>query len=186
MGSRFPWYCPDPPARALPGDAGTVRLPPGRSGTRSASSCVYPPLATRCSPHDLAGHPGQGVHRRAVRTARRNSAAGRKLGSIKRSITRIFERVVYVTAETLGRTPRNAPRRRRSTLVGPRTARPHRMRRSGPVLGGGGWVARTKPRPISERTFVHNGGGVAWAAPGGDSRRVLRRGRMEDHARRLP
>ena len=41
--------------------------------------------------------------------------------------------------------------------------------RAGGVAAEHGWVGdvRRQPRPLAERTFFHNGGGIAWAVPEG-------------------
>jgi multidrug efflux pump subunit AcrB len=65
-----------------------------------------------------------------------------------------LERVVYVFAETAGRPPAEC------VLDVTFDRRP----------GGTesrGWVADTKPRPLAERNYFQNGGGIAWSIPEG-------------------
>ncbi len=76
-----------------------------------------------------------------------------------------LERVVYVFAECAGRAPadivvdiqadraQEAPRSGRITAVG------------GTALGG--WVRNAAARPVSGRTFLLNGSGIAWDVPPG-------------------
>ncbi|MDR3633436.1 MAG: efflux RND transporter permease subunit [Isosphaeraceae bacterium] len=141
------------------GDAGTVRLAGERNPLRVE---LRLPRAIRSGPHDLA----------AIRVKGRTgqftplSELGRwEEARVDQTIYhKNLERVVYVTAETLGRTPAECvlditfdQRPGGSPAVGPsRDTRP-----------GGGWVADAKPRPLAKRTFAHNGGGVPWAVPEG-------------------
>jgi multidrug efflux pump subunit AcrB len=71
-----------------------------------------------------------------------------------------LERVVYVTAETLGRTPAecvlDVTFDRQADGAAPGTA-----------ATGRGRVSDAKPRLLSERTFARNGGGIPWAVPEG-------------------
>ena len=60
--------------------------------------------------------------------------------------------------------------------------RPMRRRNASATAGS----AETAPRPVAERTFFSNGSGIAWGVPRGVHGRLCRRGRVEDHARRVP
>jgi multidrug efflux pump subunit AcrB len=82
-----------------------------------------------------------------------------------------LERVVYVLAETAGRPPAEcvvdvlADRRELGPL------RAAGLEASGgrqpPVSAGSGLVAANPARPIAERSYFHNGSGIAWAVPDG-------------------
>ena len=91
-----------------------------------------------------------------------------------------LQRVAYVFAETAGRPPADvvvdvlADR----TNVAPAADGVERV--------GNGWMAETAPRPVADRTFFSNGSGIAWGVPAGFHGGLCRRGRVEDHARRVP
>lgn len=143
------------------GDAGTVRLAGERNPLRVE---LRLPRAIRSSRQDLA----------AIRV---KGQAGQftPLSELGRwESTRVdqtiyhknLERVVYVTAETLGRTPAECvldilfdgqpagfpPPPALHTSAGWRDC---------------GWVDDARPRPLAGRTFIHNGGGIAWSLPEG-------------------
>ncbi|MGC8639840.1 MAG: efflux RND transporter permease subunit [Isosphaeraceae bacterium] len=65
-----------------------------------------------------------------------------------------LERVVYVFAETAGRPP--------AECVLDVT-----FDRKPGETGSRGWVADTPPRPLAERNYFKNGGGIAWSVPEG-------------------
>jgi len=137
------------------GQAGTVRLAGERNPLRVE---LRLPRAVRSSRHDLA----------AIRVRGRTgqftplSELGRwEEARVDQTLYhKNLERVVYVTAETLGRTPAecvldvSVDRRPDGTPAPDGTS-------------GCGWVSGAEPRPLSGRTFVSNGGGVAWAVPEG-------------------
>jgi multidrug efflux pump subunit AcrB len=72
-----------------------------------------------------------------------------------------LRRVAYVFAETAGRPPADvvvdvlADRSDAAPALGPT----ERM--------GGGWLAAGTPRPVARRTFLSNGGDIAWGVPAG-------------------
>ena len=72
-----------------------------------------------------------------------------------------LRRVGYVFAETAGRPPADV-------VVDVLTDR-----RTAPAVDqhderiGNGWIARQPLRPVSERTFIDNGGGIPWRVPAG-------------------
>jgi multidrug efflux pump subunit AcrB len=137
------------------GQAGTVRLAGERNPLRVE---LRLPRAVRSSRHDLA----------AIRVKGRTgqftplSELGRwEEARVDQTLYhKNLERVVYVNAETLGRTPAECvldvsfDRRPDGTPAPDGTS-------------GRGWVSGAEPRPLSGRTFVSNGGGVAWAVPEG-------------------
>jgi len=65
-----------------------------------------------------------------------------------------MERVVYVFAETAGRPPAEC------------VLDVSFDRRPGGIESRS-WVADTKPRPLAERNYFQNGGGIAWSVPEG-------------------
>ncbi len=67
-----------------------------------------------------------------------------------------LERVVYVFAETIGRTPPEVV----LDVQSDRVAR-------GPADAVQGWVSSREPAPVRGRSFLRRGGGVAWALPQG-------------------
>jgi multidrug efflux pump subunit AcrB len=142
------------------GDAGTVRLAGERNPLRIE---LRLPRAIRSSPHDLA-------------TIRVKGVAGQftPLSELGRwETTRVdqmiyhknLERVAYVTAEALGRTPsecvldvtfdRQPDGTSAPSGIGDREAQNQ------------GWVSDSAPRPLRERTFFRNGGGIPWSLPSG-------------------
>lgn len=143
------------------GEAGVVRVPSERHPLRVE---IRLPRAQRSGRHDLA----------AIRVKGRGgqftplAELGRwENARVDQTIYhKNLERIVYVTAETLGRTPAECVVDVLFDRQPDSTPAP-----SGSVRGSGsidpGWVADSKPRPLAERTFVHNGGGIAWSVPEG-------------------
>ncbi len=137
-------------------EAGTVRLEGERNPLRVE---LRLPRAIRSSARDLC----------AIRVRGRSgqftplSELGRwKEARVDQTIYhKNLERVVYVTAEALGRTPAECildvsfDRQPASTPAPKGRITP------------GGWVSDAKPRPLSDRTFIENGGGIAWSVPEG-------------------
>ncbi len=132
------------------GHAGTVRLDGERNPLRVE---LRLPRELRSSPHDLD------IIRVRGRTGQFTALS--ELGRWEESRVdqtiyhKNLERVVYVTAETLGRTPAECV-----------------LDVSFDQLPGDpsmteGWMSDAKPRPLSERTFIHNGGGISWRVPEG-------------------
>jgi multidrug efflux pump subunit AcrB len=72
-----------------------------------------------------------------------------------------LQRVAYVFAETAGRPPADVV-----VDVLADKANPHAIRQ-GATRAGAGWLAAAAPRPLARRTFLSNGGGIAWAVPAG-------------------
>jgi len=72
-----------------------------------------------------------------------------------------LERVVYVFAETAGRTPAEC-------IVDIQADRQAQPGTGNSVLhAGSGWLADTPPRSLFGRTFFRNGSGIAWSVPDG-------------------
>jgi multidrug efflux pump subunit AcrB len=142
------------------GNAGTVRLEGERNPLRIE---LRLPRAIRSSPHDLSALRVKG------RTGQFTPLAELGRWETTRVDQTIYhknlERVVYVKAETLGRTPAECMldvsfdrHPDGSFLPGAR----------GPAATPrGGWVGDNAPRPLRERTFFRNGGGIAWSVPEG-------------------
>jgi multidrug efflux pump subunit AcrB len=80
-----------------------------------------------------------------------------------------LERLVYVFAETAGRTPADCVVDiEADRLSEPRAVASASAPQSTHTPGtGSGWVADTKPRGMFWRTFLHNGGGIAWVVSDG-------------------
>ncbi|MGP0065968.1 MAG: efflux RND transporter permease subunit [Isosphaeraceae bacterium] len=142
------------------GEAGTVRLAGERNPLRIE---LRLPRSIRSSRHDLA----------AIRVKGRTgqftplSELGRwEEARVAQTIYhKNLERVVYVTAETLGRTPAECVLDVTFDRLPDGTPAPSGSKQG--ASPGGGWVSAAQPRPLAERTFVHNGGGVAWSLPEG-------------------
>jgi multidrug efflux pump subunit AcrB len=133
------------------GQAGTVRLAGERNPLRIELRLSR---AARSSSHDLAAIRVKG--RTGQFTPLSELGKWEEARVDQTVYHKNIERVVYVTAETLGRTPAECVMdvtfdRRPDGTPAP----------SGPPDHG--WVADAKPRPLAERTFAHNGGGIAWA-----------------------
>ncbi|MFO0954005.1 MAG: efflux RND transporter permease subunit [Isosphaeraceae bacterium] len=137
------------------GSAGTVRLAGERNPLRVE---LRLPRAARSSPHDLASLRVKG---RAGQFTPLSELGRWQEARVDQTIYhKNLERVVYVTAETLGRTP--------AECVTDVTF--DRQPDGSPAPDGAsdvGWVSNEKPRPLAERNFVHNGGGIPWALPRG-------------------
>ena len=79
-----------------------------------------------------------------------------------------LQRVVYVFAETAGRPPADVVVDvQADRLAAGATSRPgHGIASHGSPTEAatdfGGWVADAAPRPVEKRTFLRNGGGIAW------------------------
>ena len=157
------------------GDAGTVRLEGERNPLRVE---LRLPRAIRSSQQDLASIRVKG--RTGQFTALSELGSWEEARVDQTIYHKNLERVVYVTAETLGRTPAECvldvtfDRRPDGNL-------PERAQCFGSRMGvrrraAGAFRANVHPqrrrRPL---------GGARWRA-----RRVQRRGRVEDHARRVP
>jgi multidrug efflux pump subunit AcrB len=142
------------------GDAGTIRLAGERNPLRVE---IRLPRAIRSSTHDLE----------AIRVKGRNgqftpiSELGRwETGRVDQTIYhKNLERVVYVTAETLGRTPSECVLDVTFDRLPDGSTPPKDL--AVQASPNGGWVSNSKPRALSERTFAHNGGGLAWSVPEG-------------------
>ena len=161
------------------GEAGTVRLASERNPLRVE---LRLPRAIRSSPHDLAAIRVKGMTGQFTPL----SELGRwETTRVDQTIYhKNLERVVYVTAETLGRTPAECvldvefrPSSRWLPAPAGSTA---------DVSNGGGWVSERQPRPLAERTFVAQRRWYGLVASRGNSRHVQRRGGMEDHPRCFP
>ncbi len=127
-------------------DAGTVRLAGERNPLRIE---LRLPRAVRSSAQDLAALRVKG------RTGQFTPLSELGRWESSRVAPTIYhkdlERVVYVTAETLGRTPAEC-------VVDVMVDR---------VPEGTPLPRDVAPRPLDERTFLHNGGGIPWSVPDG-------------------
>ncbi len=137
------------------GQAGTVRMAGERNPLRVE---VRLPRDVRSSRHDLAAIRVKGRMGQFTPLSELGRWEEARVGQTL--YHKNLERVVYVTAETLGRTPAECVLdvsfdRKPDGTPAPGAARGH------------GWVSDAKPRSLAERTFLHNGGGVAWAVPEG-------------------
>lgn len=137
------------------GNAGTVRLVGERNPLRVE---LRLPRALRSSAQDLASIRVKG--RTGQFTAISELGRWDEAQADQAIYHKNLERVVYVTAETLGRTPAECvldvtfDRQSDGTLQAG-AATDH------------GWVSDARPRPLSGRTYAHNGGGIPWAVPAG-------------------
>ncbi len=137
------------------GEAGTVRVEGERNPLRVL---LRLPRAIRSSAHDLASIRVKGQAGQFTPL----SELGRwEEARVDQTIYhKNLERVVYVTAETLGRTPAEC------VLDVTFDRRPDGTSAQG-AAADHGWVSDAKPRPLPERTFIQNGGGIPWAVPEG-------------------
>ncbi len=119
------------------------------------------PTARRSSPADLAKIFVRGTNGALVPLAElgrwRQEWAGEAI------YHKDLRRVVYVYADTAGRPPVNAildvEADRRPDANTPALA--------GMTQVGAGWIHQVKPRPLSARSYFHNGSGIAWQLPRG-------------------
>ena len=80
-----------------------------------------------------------------------------------------LRRVVYVYADTAGRPPVNAVLDVQADRL-PDASMPDiagMTAITGVHTRGGGWIHIVPPRPLSQRSFLHNGSGIAWQLPPG-------------------
>jgi len=142
------------------GDAGTVRLEGERNPLRIE---LRLPRTIRSSAQDL------NTIRVRGRTGQFTPIAELGRWENARVDQTIFhknlERVVYVTGETLGRTPAECVLDILFDRQPDGTGVP--LGRAVEQVADGGWVAMGEPRPLSERTFIKNGGGLPWSVPDG-------------------
>jgi multidrug efflux pump subunit AcrB len=138
------------------GEAGTVRVKGERNPLRVE---LRLPRAIRSSPQDLASIRVKGQAGQFTPL----SELGRwdEVRVDQTLYHKNLDRVVYVTAETLGRTPAEC------VLDVTFDRRPDGAPAPGASASNGGWVSVAQPRPLSARTFIRNGGGIAWAVPEG-------------------
>ena len=138
------------------GEAGTVRLEGERNPLRVE---LRLPRSIRSSDRDLSSLRVRGQSGQFTPL----SELGRwKEAQVDQTIYhKNLERVVYVTAEALGRTPAEC------ILDVSFDRQPAGTPAPGGRSTAGGWVSDAKPRPLSERTFIENGGGIAWTVPEG-------------------
>jgi multidrug efflux pump subunit AcrB len=142
------------------GDAGTVRLAGERNPLRVE---LRLPRAIRSSNHDLAAIRVKGMTGQFTPL----SELGRwETTRVDQTIYhKNLERVVYVTAETLGRTPAECVLDVTFDRLPDGSTGPMPSMKDAPNQQG--WVSNAKPRPLADRTFLHNGGGIAWSLPEG-------------------
>ncbi|MDG3004766.1 efflux RND transporter permease subunit [Paludisphaera mucosa] len=137
------------------GDAGTVRLAGERNPLRVE---LRLPRSLRSSRQDLASVRVKG---RTGQFTALSELGGWEETRVDQTIYhKNLERVVYVTAETLGRTPAEC------VLDVTFDRRPDGTSPTGASTDQG-WVSDAEPRKLSERTFLRNGGGIPWAVPAG-------------------
>ncbi len=74
-----------------------------------------------------------------------------------------LRRVVYVYADTAGRPPVNAI----LDTQADRLPDGNSPAIAGMTQIGSGWIHEVKPRPLAERSYFHNGSGIAWELPPG-------------------
>jgi multidrug efflux pump subunit AcrB len=72
-----------------------------------------------------------------------------------------LHRVAYVFAETVGRPPADVV----VDVLADREKTPSKQETIDTV--GAGWIGKAEARPVENRTFFSNGGGVAWGLPSG-------------------
>lgn len=143
------------------GEAGTVRVASERNPLRVE---LRLPREVRSGPHDLAAVRVKGRAGQFTPLAELGRWEETRVGQT--FYHKNLERVVYVTAETLGRTPAECvldvtfDRQDDGSQAPPGALRQVKA-------ASQGWVADARPRPLSDRTFLHNGGGVSWAVPEG-------------------
>ena len=136
--------------------AGTLRVPDERNPLRIV---LRVPRALRSSPDELTQ-----IH---LKSRSGDMVPLAELGhweqeTVDKTIYhKNLRSVVYVMAEVVGRSPADAV----VDLLADRADAGDRPAEAQAV--GSGWIADAKPKPLSERSFVHNGGGVAWSAPDG-------------------
>lgn len=137
------------------GEAGTVRVEGERNPLRIV---LRLPRAIRSSAHNLASVRVKGQSGQFTPL----SELGRwETATVGQTIYhKNLDRVVYVTAETLGRTPAEC------VLDVMFDRQPDGSPAPGAATSGG-WVSDSRPRPLAGRTFVSNGGGIPWAVPQG-------------------
>lgn len=129
--------------------AGTVRL----DGERNPLMIeLRLPRPIRSSAEDLAGIRIKGRSGNLVALAELGKWERRRVGQT--IYHKNLERVVYVYAETAGRPP--------AECVLDVT-----FDREPAAAGTRGRVADAPPRPLSERSYFRNGGGIAWSVPEG-------------------
>jgi multidrug efflux pump subunit AcrB len=137
------------------GDAGTVRLVGERNSLKVE---LRLPRALRSSPQDLANIRVKGQAGQFTALSELGRWADARVDQT--IYHKNLERVVYVTAETLGRTPAEC------VLDVTFDRKPDGTSPTG-AASDHGWVSDVKPRILAERTFVRNGGGIPWAVPAG-------------------
>ena len=74
-----------------------------------------------------------------------------------------LRRIVYVYADTAGRPPVNAI----LDVEADRVPDGRTPKIAGMTSVGNGWIHEVKPRPLSDRSFFHDGSGIAWQLPPG-------------------
>ncbi len=180
--------------------ARTAALALGGLDVRAACTCparsnplpirLRLPRADRSGVERAAGPDRQGTARRREGARRRRACATRRCrwcgsassGSFDQRPAeqtiyhKNLERVAYVYAETVGRAPAEVDRSTSAADLEPEPAFAVDDTRRTSI----------EPRPLWQRTFVSNGGGDSLGAAGGTRARLERRGRVEDHARRVP
>jgi multidrug efflux pump subunit AcrB len=141
---------------ALSGNvAGTLHQPRERNPLQIQ---LRLPIPQRSSPDDLGCLHVRGQSGRLVPLA--------ELGRWERRFVdktiyhKNLRRVVYVTAETAGRPPAEAVIDIQADEVPADVEPPFAAQHE-----GSGWIAADEPRPVRGRSFIANGGGIAWSVP---------------------
>ncbi|MCE5267569.1 MAG: efflux RND transporter permease subunit [Planctomycetaceae bacterium] len=139
----------------LAGDRlGAVRSPSERNPLRIE---LRAPIEKRSSREDLARVQVKGGSGQLVALA---ELGGWRTTRVDQAIYhKNTRRVAYVFAETAGRPPADVVVDAQSD----RKAVPSKSEKL--IRSGSGWVATAEPRPLDRRTFISNGGGIAWRLP---------------------
>ncbi len=146
----------------LPGEAvGTIRSDTERNPLRIE---LRLPVPLRASTADLTRVQVKGAGGQLVSLA---ELGHWETGRVDQMIYhKNLQRVAYVFAETAGRPPADVV----MDVVADRQAAGasgDSNRREGLDPIADGWVADVAPRPLDQRTFLSNGGGIGWRLPGG-------------------
>ena len=138
--------------------AGTIHAPRQR---QALNIILRLPISRRSSRAELSGIFVRGAKGVLVPLA--------ELGHWKRTFAgqaiyhKDLRRIVYVYADTAGRPPVNAI----LDVEADRLPDGRRPKMAGMTPIGDGWIHEVKPRPLSDRSFLHDGSGIAWQLPPG-------------------
>ncbi|MGC8539483.1 MAG: efflux RND transporter permease subunit [Phycisphaerae bacterium] len=138
--------------------AGTIHAPRQR---QPLNIILRLPIARRSSRAELSGIFVRGTGGVLVPLA--------ELGHWKRTFRgqaiyhKDLRRIVYVYADTAGRPPVNAI----LDVEADRVPDGRTPKIAAMTCVGNGWIHEVKPRPLSDRSFFHDGSGIAWQLPPG-------------------